>query len=67
AWKARVEQTPRYSKLRRYDFVRELGSGSHGTVLLVRKSSSRSGQAGSLRVLKESQFLPEAVNEARLL
>ncbi|CAM9781471.1 unnamed protein product, partial [Hapterophycus canaliculatus] len=116
AWKARVEQTPRYSKLRRYDFVRELGSGSHGTVLLVRKrnggggggrrsgissantargggsshrtfgsgnsgnrngddfagsssssSSSSSEEAGALRVLKESQFLPEAVNEARLL
>lgn len=114
AWTARVEQTPRYSKLRRYDFVRELGSGSHGTVMLVRKrcpggggarsgallgakddcgvgstshrplgnsgggrrggdisgsggGSSSSGEAGGLRVLKESQFLPEAVNEARLL
>jgi len=84
AWKARVDQTPRYSKLRRYDFVRELGSGSHGTVLLVRKRSavgasnassaievnsgrSGSGGAGVLRVLKESEFLPEAVNEARLL
>lgn len=108
AWKARVDQTPRYSKLRRYDFVRELGNGSHGTILLVRKkrlgtttagnnmgnegilgnvnkhgSSSRSNRSrsssadhgnngsssgmGDLRVLKESQFLPEAVNEARLL
>lgn len=106
AWKARVDQTPRYSKLRRYDFVRQLGSGSHGTILLVRKKrpavttgdttgndgilgtsthssngrdcsrssrsrsddhSSSSGGMGDLRVLKESQFLPEAVNEARLL
>lgn len=120
AWKARVDQTPHYSKLRRYDFVRELGSGSHGTILLVRKrpvanhhipsisdggldvnkhssrgsgggSRRRSGGgshdhgsvtsssirdtggsctrtvAGGLRVLKESPFLPEAVNEARLL
>ena len=132
AWKARVDQTPQYSKLRKYDFVRELGSGSHGTIFLVRKrpagttaarapsisdgaldankhgrtsggggggtrrvdgnvgsdghsavkgsssssSSSRSsrdpggisrGSPGGLRVLKESPFLPEAVNEARLL
>lgn len=117
AWKARVDQTPHYSKLRRYDFVRELGSGSHGTILLVRKrpaanhhthssvgdgvlnakknggarggggttrfgsdGSSRSSVensgkdtgrstpgGGGLRVLKESPFLPEAVNEARLL
>lgn len=115
AWKARVDQTQRYSKLRRYDFVRELGSGSHGTIFLVRKkrhgdnttgntigsngvlgttnkhgsrrsrgsrsssrsssgddhssgnNSSSSGGMGDLRVLKESQFLSEAVNEARLL
>eukprot|EP00752_Nemacystus_decipiens_P002741 g2559.t1 len=123
AWKARVDQTPRYSKLRRYDFIRKLGSGSHGTVFLVRKrpaettshtpnisggvldankhgstsndggrrstdinngsdnhghvkgSSSRAAgrsglsrsSRGRLRVLKESPFLPEAVNEARLL
>ena len=135
AWKARVDQTPRYSKLRRYDFIRELGSGGHGTILLVRKrpaaasdhqppsisdgvldasskrgetissgggtrspttssssiiddsssssnsssggvkrsnrgsggTSERSTTPGDLRVLKESPFLPEAVNEARLL
>eukprot|EP00903_Cladosiphon_okamuranus_P012412 g11631.t2 len=122
AWKARVDQTPPYSKLRRYEFVRELGSGSHGTILLVRKrpaagdhpntindavldaskrggtsgggtrsrssiggsdnhgiggvkgrardpggSRRRTTPAGALRVLKESPFLPEAVNEARLL
>lgn len=124
AWKARVDQTPHYSKLRRYHFVRELGSGSHGTILLVRKRPAandhapssgggggggglvfdnycktssgggprrRSGTGsddhrrccvrssgrdpgggfrsppGGLRVLKESPFLPEAVNEARLL
>lgn len=104
AWKARLEQAPAYSKLHRYSFVRELGRGTHGTVLLVRKkvapASSRSsarigddtrdtrtavaaaGSRGSsaaaavgggtgttvgLRVLKESQHLKEAVNEARLL
>ena len=91
AWRARLEQAPAYSKLHRYSFVRELGRGSQGTVLLVRKkiasaasrSRARSGDGshdttiaavgngvgtdGSLRVLKESQNLPEAVNEARLL
>ncbi|CAN0067894.1 unnamed protein product, partial [Ectocarpus sp. 4 AP-2014] len=113
AWKARVDPLPVYSKLKRYDFVRELGSGSHGTLLLVRKrplsaaadigsggalgaDSSHAGAGGrsrggaggrglnpgsigsssgscsfqpgrNLRVLKESHFLPEAVNEARLL
>ncbi|CBN77816.1 protein kinase [Ectocarpus siliculosus] len=114
AWKARVDSLPVSSRLKRYDFVRELGSGSHGTLLLVRKrplsaaASSGSGgtlgansshagagrrrsrggtggrglthgsigssggtcsfqPGGNLRVLKESHFLPEAVNEARLL
>lgn len=88
AWKARLAQAPARSKLHRYTFVRELGRGSHGTVLLVKKkrfisdngggrrnenhsngrsaSSSRT-QEECLRVLKESHFLPEAVNEARLL
>ena len=107
-----MEQAPAYSKLHRYSFVRELGRGSHGTVLLVRKkiapAESRSrargvcgnhdpttaaaveagpaaagptglaaaaaaaivdgaGTTSGLRVLKESQHLTEAVNEARLL
>lgn len=62
AWKSRIQQAPRHSKLRRYTFVRRLGAGSHGTIFLVRKKSS-----GTLRVIKESSFLPEAVNEARLL
>lgn len=66
AWQARLDQTPSHSKLRRYSFVRELGRGAHGTVLLVRKNSANT-RAGRLRVLKESHFLPEAVNEARLL
>lgn len=64
AWKARVDQTPRHSKLRRYSFVRKLGRGSHGTILLVRKTC---GSTTCTRVLKESEYLPEAVNEARLL
>ena len=97
AWKARLQQAPAYSKLHRYSFVRELGRGAHGTILLVRKkvaptaSRARSGYGnrdtsttviaagsasaardgagttGGLRVLKESQHLKEAVNEARLL
>lgn len=72
AWKARVDQAPTHSKLRRYIFVRELGKGSHGTALLVRKKSAGGGNCNmrngdDMRVLKESQLLPEAVNEARLL
>jgi serine/threonine protein kinase len=61
AWKARVAQTPRWSQLRRYRPVRLLGRGSHAkTLLLVERH-------GRLSVLKESELLPEAVNEARLL
>lgn len=61
-WKSRLRQATSYSKLRRFSFVRELGRGSHGIILLVKKVPS-----GELRVLKESSFLSEAVNEARLL
>lgn len=61
-WHALLQQAPSYSKLRRYNFIRQVGGGSHGKILLVKKKTS-----GSLRVLKESYFLAEAVNEARLL
>lgn len=63
AWQARLRLCPAYSKLRRYSFVRELGRGSHGTVLLMRRGAGN----GSLCVLKESQSVSEAVNEAHLL
>lgn len=68
AWNVRLAQAPSHSKLRRYIFVRELGKGSHGTILLVKKKRGRGcGGVDQLRVLKESRFLSEAVNEARLL
>jgi hypothetical protein len=59
-WNARVAQSARWSQLRRYAFVKSLGKGAHAETLLVNRG-------GKPFVLKESELLPEAVNEARLL
>lgn len=34
-------QTPRWSQLRRYRFVRSLGKGSHAETFLVERTGSR--------------------------
>jgi len=60
SWKARIEQTPRWSQLRRYEFHGSLGKGAHAETFLVMKGDRK-------YVLKESELLQEAVNEARLL
>lgn len=60
AWEARIIQTPHWSQLRRFNFVKSLGKGCHAETFLVEKG-------GIKYALKESEQLQEAVNEARLL
>lgn len=59
-WEARIIQTPHWSQLRRFKFVKSLGKGSHAETFLVEKG-------GLKYALKESEQLQEAINEARLL
>lgn len=67
-WKATVECAPRWSQLRSYTFARSLGKGAHAEALLMERGSGEErGGAKEQFVLKVSDFLPEAVNEARLL
>ena len=68
-WKNTVESAPRWSQLRSYTFVRSLGKGAHAEALLMERGSGEErGRVKQKCVLKVSKcFLPEAVNEARLL
>jgi serine/threonine protein kinase len=69
-WNTTVEGAPRWSPLRSYTFVRSLGKGAHAEALLVERGSGeeRGRSNKQLCVLKVSEcFLPEAINEARLL
>lgn len=69
-WNATVEAAPRWSQLRSYTFVRSLGKGAHAEALLVERGGGeeRGRSTKQQCVLKVSEdFLPEAVNEARLL
>jgi len=64
-WDALVNAAPPWSQLHRYTFIKELNKGgaqSTGIVLVQRKSSPQ-----KYFVLKESELLDEAMNEARLL
>lgn len=60
AWNRRVKYVYSPSKLLQYEFVKSLGSGNFGNVFLVKKHSK-------FVVLKESDFLQEAVNEINIL
>lgn len=60
-WEKRVQGLKPPSKLLKFAFVRTLGVGNFAEVMLVRN------RKGELSVLKESDKLPEAVNEINLL
>lgn len=60
-WEKRVRGLRPPSRLLKFEFVRTLGVGNFAEVMLVRD------RRGALSVLKESDKLPEAVNEIKLL
>eukprot|EP00624_Nannochloropsis_granulata_P007154 evm.model.NODE_6578_length_15982_cov_36.076336.1 len=68
-WNATVESAPRWSQLRSYSFIRSLGKGAHAEALLMERGiGEERGRPEQQCVLKVSElFLPEAINEARLL
>ncbi|DAZ95563.1 TPA: hypothetical protein N0F65_005879 [Lagenidium giganteum] len=60
-WQKRVNGLKAPSKLLKYEFVDTLGVGNFAEVMLVKQRNGR------LTVLKESDKLPEAVNEIQIL
>ncbi|KAM3572988.1 hypothetical protein VYU27_005030 [Nannochloropsis oceanica] len=68
-WNATVESAPRWSQLRSYRFIRSLGKGAHAEAILMERGiGEERGRPEPQCVLKVSEFfLPEAINEARLL
>lgn len=67
AWSTLLRTAPAWSQLRLYSFIRSLGKGSHAEALLVEKGSYERDERKRMCVLKVSRFLPEAINESRLL
>lgn len=60
-WKKRVQGLKPPSKLLKFEFVKTLGVGNFAEVMLVQN------RKGEQTVLKESDKLPEAVNEIKIL